>query len=244
MTGIQTMNKPHLILVPGLMCDQASWLPIVPAVSVFAQCEVVSHGSADSLVAMAEQILHTAPSRFALAGHSMGGRVALEVMRLAPERVTHLGLLGTGYRAKPEGERGEEETRKRMALLHIAQTQGLRAMAFEWVQNMVAPHRLQDATLIEQVLVMFEQKTVPIFQHQIKALLERPDASDVLTQVHVPTLVMAGEFDAWASPQQHQEIADLIPAQPDVKVIHGAGHMMMMEAPQAVAAEFAAWLRA
>ena len=172
----------------------------------------------------------------------MGGRVALEVLRLAPERVLRLGLLGTGFRPKEAGTAGEEEVNKRQALLDIAQHQGVRHMALTWVQHMVAPSRLQDTALIEDIVQMFERKTDDIFKRQIKALLERPDASDVLARVQVPTLVMAGEFDAWASPQQHQDIADLVPARPTVDVVAGAGHMMMMEKPEAVTASFLNWL--
>ena len=172
----------------------------------------------------------------------MGGRVALEVMRLAPERVLRLALLGTGYQAKEVGAAGETEVQKRQALLDIAQQQGVRAMAQTWVQNMVAPSRLSDAVLIENIVQMFERKSEDIFKRQIKALLERLDASGVLTQVQVPTLVMAGEFDGWASPQQHQAIADLLPARPQVDVVAGAGHMMMMEQPEAVTASFLKWL--
>jgi pimeloyl-ACP methyl ester carboxylesterase len=73
--------------------------------------------------------------------------------------------------------------------------------------------------------------------------LERPDASDVLAEVQVPTLVMAGEFDAWASPQQHQQIADLVPVRPAVDVVMGSGHMMMMEKPELVTASFLSWLQ-
>jgi pimeloyl-ACP methyl ester carboxylesterase len=201
-------------------------------------CQVVSHGNADSLVTMAQQLLDTAPAQFHIAGHSMGGRVALEVLRMAPERVLRLGLLGTGFRAKEAGAAGEEEVKKRQVLLDIAHDQGIRQMALTWVQNMVAPSRLNDAALIEDIVQMFERKSEDVFKRQIKALLERPDASDVLTHVQVPTLVMAGEFDAWASPQQHQQIADLVPARPTVDVVVGAGHMMMMEKPEAVTARF------
>lgn len=236
------MTQPTLILVPGLMCDDTSWGPVLPALSAHMPCRVVSHGNADSLVAMAQQILDKAPAQFNLAGHSMGGRVALEVLRLAPERVLRLGLLGTGFRAKEAGAAGEEEVNKRQALLDIAHHQGVRQMALTWVQNMVAPSRLQDTALIEDIVQMFERKTNDIFKRQIKALLERPDASDVLAQIQVPTLVMAGAFDAWASPQQHQDIADLVPARPTVDVVVGAGHMMMMEKPEAVTASFLSWL--
>jgi pimeloyl-ACP methyl ester carboxylesterase len=236
------MTTPTLILVPGLMCDATSWGPVAPALSTHLPCHVVSHGEADSLVAMAQRILDTAPPQFYVAGHSMGGRVALEVLRLAPERVLRLGLLGTGFRAKEAGAAGDTEVQKRQALLDIAQQQGVRAMAQTWVQHMVAPSRLSDAALIEEIVHMFERKSEDIFKRQIKALLERPDDSDVLAQVQVPTLVMAGEFDSWASPQQHQDIADLLPAHPRVDVVAGAGHMMMMERPEAVTASFLRWL--
>jgi pimeloyl-ACP methyl ester carboxylesterase len=237
------MNPPTLILVPGLMCDHTSWAPILPALSDRVDCQVVSHGEADSLTQMAQQILDTAPAQFHLAGHSMGGRVALEVVRIAPERVRRLALLGTGYRAKEAGTAGEKEVQGRQALLDVAQSQGVRAMAQVWVQNMVAPARLTDAAFIEAIVQMFERKSVDIFQRQIKALLTRPDATEVLRQVRVPTLVMAGEFDAWASPQQHQAIADLIPTPPPMQTVVGSGHMMMMEKPDAVAALFLDWLR-
>ena len=237
------MTAPTLILVPGLMCNETSWDPILPALSAQATCQVVSHGEADSLTQMAQQILDAAPAQFDLAGHSMGGRVALEVVRIAPERVRRLALLGTGYRAKEAGAAGDKEVQGRQALLDVAQSQGVRAMAQVWVQNMVAPARLADAAFIEAIVQMFERKSVAIFQRQIKALLTRPDATEVLRQVRVPTLVMAGEFDAWASPQQHQAIADLIPTPPPMQTVVGSGHMMMMEKPDAVAALFLDWLR-
>ena len=237
------MTHPHLILVPGLMCNETSWDPILPALSAQATCQVVSHGEADSLTQMAQQILDNAPAQFDLAGHSMGGRVALEVVRMAPERVRRLALLGTGYRAKEAGEAGEKEAQGRQVLLDLAQNDSIRAMALAWVQNMVAPARLADAALVEAIVQMFERKSVDIFQRQIKALLTRPDATEVLRQVRAPTLVMAGEFDAWASPQQHQDIADLIATTPAMHMVVGSGHMMMMEKPDAVAALFLNWLR-
>jgi pimeloyl-ACP methyl ester carboxylesterase len=152
-------------------------------------------------------------------------------------------LLGTGYRAKEAGAAGEKEAQGPQALLDLAQNDSIRAMALVWVQNMVAPARLTDIAFIEAIVQMFEHKSLDIFQRQIKALLTRPDATEVLRQVRVPTLVMAGEFDAWASPQQHQDIADLIPTTPPMHTVVGSGHMMMMEKPDAVAALFLDWLR-
>ena len=224
------------------MCDHTSWAPMLPFLDAHITHTTVDHGDADSLVTMAERILHNAPAVFDLAGHSMGGRVALEVMRLAPERVRRLALLGTGYRAKESGAVGAEEVRKRQVFLDLARTQGVRAMAAEWVKPMVAPSRLDDAAFVETILAMMARKSEDIFKRQIKALLERPDASDVLSRIHIPTLVMAGAFDGWATPAQHQDIANLIPAKPEVAVIGPSGHMMMMEEPQLVAQHFNQWL--
>ena len=89
---------------------------------------------------------------------------------------------------------------------------------------------------------MICRKSEDIFKRQIKALIERPDASDVLSQVQIPTLVMAGPFDSWATPAQHQDIVKHIPAKPEVAVISPSGHMMMMEEPQLVAQHFNQWL--
>ena len=236
------MSQAPLLLVPGLMCDHTSWAPMLPYLNPHIAHTTIDHGDADSLVAMAERILENAPAVFDLAGHSMGGRVALEVMRLAPQRVRRLALLGTGYRAKERGEAGAEELRKRQVLLDIARTQGVRAMAAEWVKPMVAPSRLSDPISVEQIIAMICRKSEDIFKRQIKALIERPDASDVLSQVQIPTLVMAGAFDSWATPAQHQEIANHIPAKPEVAVIAPSGHMMMMEEPQLVAQQLNQWL--
>jgi len=236
------MSQTSLLLVPGLMCDHTSWAPMLPYLNPHIAHTTIDHGDADSLVAMAERILENAPAVFDLAGHSMGGRVALEVMRLAPQRVRRLALLGTGYRAKESGEAGAEELRKRQVLLDIARAQGVRAMAVEWVKPMVAPSRLSDLIFVEQIIAMICRKSEDIFKRQIKALIERPDASNVLSHIQIPTLVMAGAFDGWATPAQHQEIADLIPSKPDVAVTGPSGHMMMMEEPQLVAHHFNQWL--
>ena len=235
-------GKPTLLLAPGLMCDATSWGAVPSGLSDLADCQVVDHGSADSLAQMARQLLAQAPARFALAGHSMGGRVALEVMRIAPERVTHLGLFDTGHLPKPAGAAGDEEVRKRMALLAIARERGVRAMAAEWVKGMVAPLRLGDQPLMDSILDMFERKSTDTFERQLRALIQRPDATPVLQQIQVPTLVLCGALDAWSPPVQHQAIADVIPARPAVVSIPDCGHMAMQERPEAVVQAMRQWL--
>ena len=231
-----------LLLVPGLMCDETAWQPVLPGLSTLARCHVVDHGEADSLVRMAQQVLAQAPLQFAIAGHSMGGRVALEVLRLAPERVTHVGLFDTGYLPKAPGPAGEEEVRKRMALLNLAQAQGVRAMAREWVQGMVAPHRLTDQDLLDAILNMFERKSADTFARQLRALIERPDATAVLSRITQPSLVLCGALDAWSPPAQHEALASHIPHRPAVVSIPDCGHMAMQEQPDAVLHAMRAWL--
>lgn len=239
----QVNRVDSLLLVPGLMCDHAVWEPLLPSLSQSHACVVVDHGQADSLVTMAQQLLASAPPKFALAGHSMGARVALEVVRLAPERVQGVALLSTGYTARAPGPAGEEEARKRFMLLDLARTQGVRAMARVWVSGMVHPNRLDDQVLIDSILQMFERKTAVIFEQQIKALLNRPEASGVLSQLGVATLVMCGRQDSWASVAQHQAMHALVPSGvSELAIIENAGHMAPMEQPQAVAQALLQWL--
>src|SRR5439155_8585592 len=126
------MSRPHLILVPGLMCDATVWEHQAASLGNLTSIVIADHGHIDSLGKMAGAILDDAPSRFALAGHSMGGRVALEVFRRAPERIAGIALMDTGYAAFPAGVEGEREAAGRYALLEIARTEGLRAMGMQW----------------------------------------------------------------------------------------------------------------
>jgi pimeloyl-ACP methyl ester carboxylesterase len=115
-------------------------------------------------------------------------------------------------------------------------------MALQWVQGMVAPQRLSDAALVERVVAMMERKSADVFAHQIKALIERPDGTDVLRQLRIPSLVLCGALDSWSNPAQHEEISQWIPARPAVVSVADAGHMVTMERPEPVVQAFKDWL--
>jgi pimeloyl-ACP methyl ester carboxylesterase len=176
----------------------------------------------------------------------MGGRVALEVYRAAPERVTGIALLNTGYKPHPKDASGEQEARERYTLLEIARTQGMRVMAERWIPPMVHPDRWADGALILRIVEMFARKTPDIFEAQIRALLGRPDATSVLKQVRCPALLLSGREDGWSPPGRHQEMAALIPGAPSspprVVVVQDSGHMSTMEQPAAVAEALRGWL--
>ena len=233
--------KKSLLLVPGLLCDDAIWASQAAALADIAAVRVANNGETDSLGALAESIIAHAPPRFALAGHSMGGRIALEVARRVPERLIGLALLDTGYEALAPGEAGEREAEGRHALLALARREGMRAMARTWLQGMVYPPRLTDEELVEPILDMFERRTPDLFAMQIKALLARPDATSVLSTLQCPTLVLCGREDAWATPSRHDAMAKMI-RHSTLQIIPDCGHMAPLERPQAVNQALRRWL--
>ena len=246
-----TMNPPPkplprprslLLLVPGLMCDAAVWHAQCMGLADLAECVVVDHGEADSIEGMARQALATVPAgrSFALAGHSMGGRGALEMLRLAPDRVTHLALMDTGYQARPAGAAGEAEAAQRFALLALAQRDGMRAMGVQWSQAMVHPDRL-GGPVHEAILQMIARATPARFAAQIHALLGRPDATGLLRSIHVPTLLLCGREDRWSPLERHLDMQALAP-HATLSVIEHSGHMSTMEQPALVTQAMRHWL--
>ena len=233
--------KPTLVLLPGLVCDQAVWAPQIQALSAHLDCHVVDYGMLDSIGAMAQHVLDTAPApTFALAGHSMGGRVALEVVRRAPERVHHLALLDTGTHPLADGDAGKKERAGRMGLLQIAERQGMRAMAEQWAKPMVHPSR-HGTPLFEHVLDILERSSAEQYAAQINALLNRPDAAPVLANITCPTLVLTGRDDLWSPPEQHERMAAAIKGA-QICIVEQCGHMSTLEQPEVVSAAFEGWL--
>lgn len=234
------MNHLPVVLLPGLVCDAAVWTHARAVLEARAPVFIADHGLLDSLGAMAEKVLREAPSRFAVAGHSMGGRVALEMLRRAPERVGALALLDTGVQPLAPGEAGEREAAGRHELLAIARERGMAAMAQRWVQGMVWPPRLTDEALVQGIVDMFARRSADMFAAQIRALLARPDASGLLAGIRCPTLVLCGEQDGWAPAQRHREMAAAIPGAKLV-LVPECGHMCTMERPEAVSRALLDW---
>lgn len=229
-----------LMLLPGLMCDTAVWTKQIAALPA-VHCVVPAWGLSDCLTDMAEQVLRQAPTEtFALAGHSMGGRVALEVMRLAPQRVERLALLDTGTHTLAAGEAGAKERAGRMALLELARSRGMRALGEQWALGMVHPDKL-GTPIFTSILDMLERSNPEQFSAQIHALLTRPDAASLLATIACPTLVLCGADDAWSPPTQHRAMHAVIRGSTLCLVEH-SGHMSTMEQPDAVSAALAAWL--
>jgi len=239
------MPSPHqmeaLVLVPGLVCDASVWQQQVDDLGSYRAVQVTDHGLCDDLGAMADNLLARAPAKFALAGHSMGGRVALEVYARAPERVTHLALMDTGYDSLPAGEGGEREKAGRYRLVDIARRDGMLTMAREWAQKMVHPRRLDDAVFMERIYRMIARAPLAQFEAQIAALLARPDRTALFAHIKVPTLVLCGHEDGWSPLSQHEEMARRIEGSVLVAV-PDCGHMCTLEQPAAISRALFNWL--
>lgn len=230
-----------LLLLPGLMCDAAVWAPQVQALSDSVHCVVPTYGLRSSIIKMAEHVLASAPTpTFALAGHSMGGRVALQVMRLAPHRVERLALLDTSATALAEGEVGEKERATRMTLLQLAQTKGMRAMGAQWLRTVVHPD-VKAGPLFEGLLDMLERSSTAQLAAQINALLTRPNALPVLPAIACPTLVLCGREDYLSPPELHYSMAESMP-NARLNVVERCGHMAPLEQPAQVNAALVEWL--
>lgn len=225
-----------VILLCGLLCDEVVWEAQAKALRREHDVRVVKFLEQDSMRTMAEHVLKDAPERFALAGHSMGGRVALEVYRRAGERVERLALLDTGYEPAAAGEKD-----KRAILVNQALQEGIDAIAAAWGLPMLSPEHRNDPRLVQAVFDMVGRMSGEIYAAQTRALLDRPDATEVLKGIACPTLLLCGKEDGWSPPERHQRMAELVP-HAILRLIDDCGHMSMMEQPEVVLGALREWL--
>lgn len=217
--------KPTLVLIPGLLCDALVWKHQLAAFAATHELLVPELSDHTSLEAMAAAVLAAAPAKFALAGHSLGGRIALEVVRQAPARVTHLALMDTGV-----GPPAPHERVSRLELVLLGETQGMAAVAERWLPPMLHPARRQEPAFTAALEAMVAGRSAASFRRQQEALLARPDARPVLGSVHCPTLVLTGSEDEWSPPAQHEAIAAAIPGA-QLVIVPEAGHFAPLEQP-------------
>lgn len=224
-------DKPVLLLLPGLLCDATVWEPQIRDLADACEPRVPVYADCTSLADMARVALAGAPpGRFAVAGHSLGGRVAFELLRLAQDRVSHLALLDTAPDPLAEGEPA-----KRQVLVDLARREGMAALARVWLADMVHPDRLRDAAFMAALYRMVERHSLLQYTGQITALLNRADATPLLGQIRCPTLVLCGRQDTWRTAEQHQEMAAAIRGV-DLEIIEDCGHMATLEKPAQVSA--------
>lgn len=230
------MSRISLVLVPGLLTDRALFAPQLEALSDVADITVANVVEDDSMEGFAARLLADAPQQFAIAGLSMGGYIAQEVMRQAPERVRGLALLDTNARAdRPEQQEARREFVRR------AESGDFMDVVDEMYPLLVAPSRLEDADLKKTCADMAARVGVVGFARQQNAIINRADGRGDLKAVRVPALVLCGAEDAMTPPKVHQEMVDQLP-DCEYVVIDGCGHLSTLEAPEAVNTAFRQWL--
>jgi pimeloyl-ACP methyl ester carboxylesterase len=224
-----------IALIPGLLSDDFVWQSVISALQGKVPVAVADLSTQDSLTAMAEDTLDACPGDLFVAGHSMGARVAMEMARLAPQRVVRLALLDTGIHPLKVGE-----PERRAEIVAFAHAHGMTALAKRWLPGMVHPDRTGDRALMAGLTAMVERMDPALHERQIRALVNRPDASAYVAGIACPTLLAVGRQDQWSPLAQHEEMLRLMP-NARLAVIEDAGHFAPVEQPEAVVALLESW---
>lgn len=226
------------LLIPGLICTPELFAAQIPALWPHGPVTVASTLEGETIADIAAAVLRDAPARFALGGLSMGGYIALEIVRQAPERVMKLALLDTS--ARPDTP---EQTEKRRGLIQRASEGGYDGVLADILPNLLHPDHRADQTLIGVMTRMGHVVGAEGFARQQGAIIGRIDSRPSLSAIAVPTLVLVGDQDGVTPPEHAREMADAIPGAKLV-IVPDAGHVSTLEQPEAVNAALVDWLTA
>lgn len=226
--------KPALVLLPGLLCDEALWAHQVQGLADVADVHVADLTGFDTMAGLAQSVLDLSPERFALAGLSMGGYVAQEILRQAPERVERVALLDTNARADMP-----EQSERRSTLMAEAEGGGFATIPPKLVPALVHPDHLH---LSDTVLGMAARVGVQGFLNQQNAIMGRIDGRAGLASVDCPALVLCGADDQLTPVSAHEEMAASIGASATLVVVPHCGHLSTLEQPDAVTTALRTWL--
>jgi pimeloyl-ACP methyl ester carboxylesterase len=230
-------NKTPLVLLPGLLCDAALWQHQAETLSDIAEISVADLTKADQAGLAAQQVIAFAPEEFALAGLSMGGYIALEIMRQAPDRVIRLAMLDTS--AHPDTQK---MMKFRQELINLARIGQFKGVTRRLLPKLIHPDRLADHALVESIMDMAERVGRDAFLRQQRLLMNRPDSRHDLALIHCPTVVICGRQDGLTPLADSEEMAEKIP-RAKLVVIEDCGHLPTMERPRVVSALLRYWLQ-
>lgn len=221
------MTDP-LVLIPGLMADARVFLPQMVRLGASRAMQVVLPTQGETVEQMSESILASLPPKFALLGHGLGGDVALDLIRRAPERVTRVALLATDPLAEPPASAAAREARI------VAARSGRLAQA---MVEEIPRDALTDSLWRDEILALVQDMALGlgegVFLRQSRALQRRPDQQKTMRRVKLPALVIAGEADTLVPMRRSEFTAGLMPFG-KLQVIAGAGHLASLEQPEAV----------
>jgi pimeloyl-ACP methyl ester carboxylesterase len=225
-----------LVLVPGMMCDARLFMPQFAAFSGRRTLVCAPISGRSCIEKLASDILTDAPPRFALAGLSMGGIVAMEVLRQAPGRVERIALLDTN----PLAETDEVKARRFPQMIAVREGRLVTVMRDE-----MKPNYLSDGPKRDDILSLCMEMALNlgpnVFLSQSRALMDRPDQSDTLRKANLPALVLCGRDDTLCPVSRHELMAELIPGT-RLEIVEGAGHLPTLEQPEKTNMALARWL--
>jgi pimeloyl-ACP methyl ester carboxylesterase len=225
-----------LVLIPGLANTSSLFEAQIGALSEMRRIMVADHARDDSVNGIAARLLSAAPDRFDLAGLSMGGYVAMEILRQAPERVERLALLDTT--ARPDTEQAREDRLRMIALAENGRFEDV--IAALW-PRLVSAGSQSDEAIKAKVLGMMREVGPEAYVRQQRAIMGRPDSRPLLPGIEIPTLVLVGEEDAITPPEVAREMAEMI-EWASMVVVPGAGHLSTLDKPAAVTRALRLWL--
>jgi pimeloyl-ACP methyl ester carboxylesterase len=231
------MTRPSLVLLPGLLNTRRVFEHQAGALQDIAEVAIPELWHHETIADMAEAVLATAPPTFALGGFSMGGYVAFELLRRAPERIERLALIDT--QAAPDSP----ETRtRRQALIEQTKLGRFHGVHPTLLPQIIHPSRLKDSAVVQPILEMAQEIGGDGFVREQRAILGRPDSRPLLVEIDVPTVVMVGRQDlATPLPRAQEMAADIANAQ--LVVLEECGHVSPLERPAEVTAGLRRWLR-
>lgn len=202
----------------------------------YADIIIPSFRGMNSLKDMAQSVLDLAPETFSVVGHSMGGRVAFELIHMAEARIDKFAVMDTGVHPVQPGEK-----EKRQVILDIAYEHGMEALAKEWTPPMLSPKRWDDSKLVDAIMKMATSYSLNEYEGQLIGLLQRDDQSLYLSKIEKHVLLICGDEDSWSPVSQHEEILQQL-KNAELKIVRNSGHMITMEQPEQVNDILLEWL--
>ena len=230
-----TAGRLPLLLLPGTACDARLFGPLLEELDL-PIAMVIDLKGADTAVEMAARVLEQAPDRFSLLGFSLGGIVALEIVAQAPQRVDRLALVDTTARPVPHGD-----VDRRRGEVVRAHQEGMADYVRSGWSRSVAPENVDNQHILDTVIAMAESMGADALGPQVEIGINRADSRDRLGEIHIPTLILAGEHEQVCTLEAHREMADSIPGA-RLFTIPQAGHFAPLENPAAVARHVRDWL--
>lgn len=229
-------NKQRVVFLPGHLCSSRLWSAQIAAIGLEAHCSFHSLVGADNVAGLAKHVLDHAPEKFSLAGLSMGGYVALEIMRQAPHRVERLALLDTT--AKPDRP---ELLVRRQADMQLAADHGMGALTQQLYSRWMHPDHAANPALCATIDLMANEIGVANQKTQQRAIIHRPDSRRTLQGIACPTLVLCGRQDQVTTVIDHEEMHALV-RNSELRIIEHCGHLSTIEKPTEVNHALLEWL--